>query len=320
MQVNSFTIIPADSFIWNQYELLSFLLSNQGNDIVLHTNEEGCCLQSIGLYKILDLFKFNTVTIISNNIFEFHKSYKIINEGKCFKFFNVSDSTNYSKFHTWNKSKIFGVLYNRAIWHRIGLASYLNTKHSKISAINFRANPKDIDARPLFEIQTLFEIHPESIDNFTQSHKTFPIQLKGIDDYTVGVTTTQHTDQLCILYPDFLIDIVAETFIQGRTFFVTEKTVRSILLKKPFIVMGPKCFLIHLRQMGFKTFNDFWSEDYDGYPPEQKYEMILQLIDSIAGKSIEELYKMYNDMQSILDHNYNLLITKTFSTSLNYVE
>ena len=318
MQVNSFTIIPADSFIWNQYELLSFLLSNQGNDIVLYTNEEGCCLQSIGLYKILDLFKFKSVAIISNNIFEFHDVYQITNRNNYFKFFNVN--RDYTEFHSWNKSKIFGALYNRAIWHRIGLASHLSINYKSLSSINFRSNPRNADSRALFELQDLFEVDPKSIENFTQCYKEFPVQLKDIDDYTVGATTTKHTDQLCMLYPDFLIDVVAETFTSGQTFFVTEKTVRPMLLKKPFIVMGPKCFLIHLRQMGFKTFNNFWSEDYDGYPPKEKYKMILDLIDSIATKSIQELNEMYADMQEILDHNHNLLMTKTFSTNLTYVK
>ena len=92
-----------------------------------------------------------------------------------------------------------------------------------------------------------------------------------------------------------------------------------MLLKKPFIVMGPKCFLIHLRQMGFRTFHDFWDEDYDGYAPKQKYLMILKLIKSLSKKSFEELDNMYQNMQEILDHNYNLLRMQTYNKNINYV-
>jgi len=312
-----FVIIPADNFIWNQSELMSFLVNNQEKDILLSVNSEGCCLNAIGVYKILDLFKFKSVTILSNNIFESHNTYNIVNAQSYFKFFQIEKE--YKEYHVWNNSKLFGALYNRPIWHRIGIASHLYANHRTVSMVNFRANPHDEDSRTLFELQSLFETDPASVENFIQTYKKFPALLKEFDDYTVGATTTQHTDQLCKLYTEFLIDIVAETFTSGKTFFATEKTVRPILLKKPFIIMGPKCFLIHLRQMGFKTFNDYWSEDYDGYEPKQKYKMILESIDNIASKSQQEISSMYADMQEILEHNYNLLINKKFLTKLTYV-
>jgi hypothetical protein len=93
-----------------------------------------------------------------------------------------------------------------------------------------------------------------------------------------------------------------------------------MLLKKPFIVMGPKCFLTHLRQMGFRTFYEYWDENYDGYEPVQKYKMILKLLDDLSKKPIFELEQMYRDMQPILDHNYNLLINGNYTTTITYVD
>ena len=319
MQVNSFKIIPADSFIWNKNELLSFLSSNQGNDILLDTNEEGCCLQSIGLYKILDLFTFNSVNIITANPFEYHSTYKIIHNNNQFKWLNVTNE-QYSQYHTWNKNKIFGAIYNRAIWHRIGIASHLHKNHLSNTILNFRSNPTNEDNRALFEIQKLFNLDPPSINNFMSMMPFCPITLKNVDDYTLLGTTNDCANQMKMFYPEFLIDIVAETFTSGKTFFVTEKTVRPMLLKKPFIVMGPKCFLIHLRQMGFKTFYDFWDEDYDGFEPTQRYKLILKLIDFLSTKSKNELFDMYANMKNILDHNYNLLQNKSFLKTINYTD
>ena len=93
-----------------------------------------------------------------------------------------------------------------------------------------------------------------------------------------------------------------------------------MLMKKPFIHMGPKCFLIHLRQMGFKTFGDYWDEDYDGHGVAERYKRILQLIDSLASKSHAELQDMYDHMRPVLDHNYELLLSKKFTTQITYVE
>ena len=93
-----------------------------------------------------------------------------------------------------------------------------------------------------------------------------------------------------------------------------------MLLKKPFIMMASQNFLIYLRQMGFRTFSDFWSEDYDGIPTAARYKQILDLIDSLAAKSTDELQDMYQRMQPILDHNYELLKSDQFSRKITYVE
>jgi len=313
--VNRFKIIPADSFIWNQHELLQFLVANQGKDIVIDTNEEGCCATAIGLYDLLDTFNFKSVTIQTNNILEQHNKY-IVNGNKFFKFFLVGNS-NYSKYHHWNSNNIFGAFYNRPIWHRIGLAAEL---YECDTLLNFRANPHSEDSRHLFELQKLFEIAPESAKKFLNLFKKFPQQLEHHDGYTIGASTQQHTDQLCEFYPNILVDIVAETFTSGHTFFATEKTVRPMLLKKPFIIMGSKNFMIYLRQMGFKTFYEYWDEDYDGFEGRDKYLKILDIIRTINNKPRHEILSMYNSMQDVLDHNYNLLVTQTFNKKIEYIE
>ena len=314
--MNKFTILPEDNFIWNGKELLEFLIANQGKDIELDINEEGSCLTSISVYEMLDMFKFNSVSITTDNLVESHDRYNIIPGKRRYRFFDAK-GTDYSQYHTWNQDTIFGALYNRASWHRIGLATHL---YKKRTTLNFRYNPHNNDIRKEVELQQLFNIDPQSVWQFMSLYEKFPVLIDQQDTYTLGATTKQHTDQFVEFYKDFLIDIVAETFTSGRTFFPTEKTIRPMLMKKPFIIMGPKCFLIHLRQMGFKTFYEFWDEDYDGYSPAEKYKHILTLISALSKKTSSELTYMYNNMQSILDHNYNLLINQNYSTIIDYVD
>jgi len=92
-----------------------------------------------------------------------------------------------------------------------------------------------------------------------------------------------------------------------------------MLLKKPFIIMGPVNNLIYLRQMGFKTFHEFWDEDYDGFPPKQKFQKITDLIDALASKTRSELMDMYEKMQPILNYNYDLLINQTYNKHLTQI-
>jgi hypothetical protein len=310
-----------DYTMFNRDELLKFLVDHQGMEIDIEV-PEGSCLTSVGLYKILDLFKFPIVTIRSNNIVEQLPStrYRLNKHIQSFQYFDVPNNINYSCFHQWTGKNMFGALYNRPTWPRIGIAGHLLAKHADKTSLNFRYNPHDQDQCGFFEMSKLFSIDSESVKNFMNVYDQLPCQLEDTDGYTTGATTEEHTNQLSKFYPDFLIDIVSETCVEGRSFYPTEKTVRSMLMKKPFIIMGPKCFLIHLRQMGFKTFGDYWDEDYDGYGVGNRYKKILTLIDSLAGKSHTELQNMYNHMQPILDHNYKLLLEKKFTTQITYVE
>jgi hypothetical protein len=309
-----------DNVIWNKQELVAFLAKHQGGVIDLEI-AEGACLRSLGLFDLLDAFNFRSITIRSFNLVqEPYRNYKLQGHALSFRYFNVPPEVDYTPYHQWTGKHIFGALYNRPTWSRIGLASHLQVNHSAATSLNFRFNPHDPDQRGVFELDQLFAVHPESIANFGKIYSQLPVQLEEQDSYTMGGTAKSHTDQLAQFYSDFLIDVVAETFLKGRSFYPTEKTTRPMLLKKPFILMGPKCFLIHLRQMGFKTFHDFWDEDYDGYGMKQRYTQILDLIDSIAKKTETELQYMYKQMQPILEHNHQLLLTKQFTREITYVE
>jgi len=312
-----FILKPANDFIWNQVDLIKFLVSNQGQSIVVDTHEEGVDLQSAGVYQLLEQFEYNDVTVITNNLLETHGNFKIKHNNP-FKFFCI-DNTYYSRYHTWTKQKIFAVFYNRPLWHRIGLAAEMQCNFNNLSLINVRCDPNDVDQRSLFEIQKLFKNASFSIDKFIKVQSSWPRQLEQRDGYTEGNTTDGHTEQLAHFYPNFLIDIVAETWTQGNCFFPTEKSIRPMLLKKPMIVMGPKNYLNYLRQMGFRTFADFWDEEYDGYDGPDRYLKILKLIDNLATKSNQELETMYWDMQYTLDHNYNLLLTQTYHKQITAI-
>jgi len=314
--MKTFNVSPSDSGIWNRLELERFLIENQDKDIKLMLQEEGCSCVEIGLYDLLDLYNFKSVVIESSNIFEHHPVYKSVLSPRAFKFFDLPTSVDYQKIHKWNQSKSFGILYNRPIWHRLGLLAHMYEYHRHQTLFNFRHDPGCVDQRKLFELTELFMHHPESAANFLKHYRDFPLRLENHDGYTKGASTKQHVDQLCNFYENFLVDIVAETFVKGVTFFATEKTVRPFLLKKPFVAMAASNHLLYLRQMGFKTFYEYWDEDYDGFSEINRYSKILNLLDHLSGKSNKELSEMYNDMQGILDHNYNLITSGKFSTNL----
>lgn len=307
----TFKLIPANDYIWNQHDFVDFLIANQHKPIQIDTREEGCSLQSSGVFALLEQFSFTDVEILTNNLIESHQFFKVKHKNP-FKFFKISHA-KFLEYHQWNEQKIFACLFHRPLWHRIGIAAEMQYHYSDKCLINMRSNPNNVDQRKLFELQKLFEYAPNSIIKFCKVKDSWPCQLEHIDAYTEGNSTIGHTDQLARFYPDFLIDIVGETWTQGDCFFPTEKTVRPMLLKKPMIVMGPKNYLEYLRQMGFRTFADFWDEDYDGYEGVERYVRILKLIDKLSKKSTNELRTMYWDTQYTLEHNFDLLKNQTYT-------
>jgi hypothetical protein len=316
--MNKFQVICADSFIWNYNETVEFLVAHQNQHIYLDLNNEAPDCEVIGLYRLLDNFDFAGVIIQTQNQLETHNQYGI--EYVPMRYLNVRKPVD-AMYHVWNKQKIFSAYYGRPLWHRLALATHLYVKHRDRSLINLRGNFQDPDNRKLFEIQDLFYQAPEQFKDFAKLVDHLPLLVEEQDGYTPGVEDTSgFTDQLLDFYTQILIDIVTESYTSGNIFYPTEKTFRPMLMKKPFIAMAPRNFLIYLRQMGFRTFHDFWSEDYDGYDATDKFQHIVKLIDYLATRSIAELETMYNKMQPILDHNYNMLLEKTYTEKITRVQ
>lgn len=307
--VDTFRVGCTSDRLWNQIGLLRFLSANVGKDIVLAIDPEAICLNTLGLYDILDCFKFNSVQIITANPFEYHPRYQIKQSGLT----NWLDQARpiQSHFHQWNKNKIFFCLYGRPTAGRLGLAAHLYQNHAKISHIHFSTGT-DADELSQFELDKLLSWDIDSIESLGQLIKKFPLLLSERSKYT-AFYGYDYTDPLSNLYQDALIDVVVESHVIGNTFFPTEKIVRSILMKKPFVLFGSKNFLDYLHQMGFRTFADFWSEEYDGYEGKERLLRIKILLDQISNIDVDILESMYLDMTYTLDHNYNLLINKKYS-------
>lgn len=85
---------------------------------------------------------------------------------------------------------------------------------------------------------------------------------------------------------------------------ISEKTLNAIKSYKPFILAGPPGTLEMLHDMGFKTFEKYWPEDYDKITNNiDRIARICEVIDYINSFSIKELIEIHKDMESIVIHN-----------------
>lgn len=111
---------------------------------------------------------------------------------------------------------------------------------------------------------------------------------------------------------DSLISLVTETYFIEDEIHITEKTFRAINLKHPFILVASYLTLEHLKQQGFRTFNDFWDESYDQISnPYQRLQRILTIVEEICSWSLKDIEEFKNKSKEILEHNFNHLMLIT---------
>jgi hypothetical protein len=313
--MQEFRLAATSDQIWNRLELIDFLTKNQQKHIAIRMDPEAICLDNLGLYNLLDCFDFAQVDIYTENPLEFHEKYNIIvnNTSPWLRKKEIIDK----KLHNWNNKKIFFCLFGRPTASRLGIATHLYNNYNSISHIHFSAETTD-DNLIQFELDKLLHYHLPSIQFVGELINNLPLLLSPSNRYT-AFDGYYYDDPLTNFYQDILIDLVVESHVAGNTFYPTEKTTRPMWLKKPFITFASADYLCYLRQMGFRTFSDFWDEDYDGYQGRDRYVRILQLVDNLSNKSQAELTDMYYSMQYTLDHNYNLLLNQNYNTKITHI-
>lgn len=105
------------------------------------------------------------------------------------------------------------------------------------------------------------------------------------------------------LYQDTFLSIQLETYAIEKYPYFTEKTFRIISNRHPFIIHGAKNSLEFLKDMGFKTFNNWWDESYDSLSDHYRLEAIFYLALEIANWPLDKINKIYSDMISTLEYN-----------------
>lgn len=112
------------------------------------------------------------------------------------------------------------------------------------------------------------------------------------------------------LYDNSLVNIVTETYFFSNIIHITEKTYKPIAFMQPFILLGAARSLQHVKNMGFKTFDEFWDETYDlELDNKQRFNKIMLVIESIAKWTEEQRIEFTVKVKDIVDYNVNHLNT-----------
>lgn len=123
-----------------------------------------------------------------------------------------------------------------------------------------------------------------------------------------------------ICQPAFL-HIVTESVFDYPSVFYTEKSIKPIMFKRPFVLLSSPGSLKNLRTMGFQTFDQWWSEDYDNIQdPVDRLVAVMNIVKSICKLSIEQVQDLCLDMQSVLEHNFNFYRDCFYDRDLQQME
>jgi hypothetical protein len=110
-------------------------------------------------------------------------------------------------------------------------------------------------------------------------------------------------------YRHYAVDIVTETNFHYPGQFVTEKTLRPLLMRTPFVMFGSQHFLANLHDRGFATFGDIWDESYDSIAdPQQRFVQCCEVIKHIASWPLDHWRHIYRKISDRLDHNRERLL------------
>ena len=116
------------------------------------------------------------------------------------------------------------------------------------------------------------------------------------DTYTLG--------NMEIWQNTFLV-VVTETSVESNM-HITEKILKPMIGKRPYIVLGDVGLEDHLQTCGFKSFGKYFDTGFDKLPSfsMEKYVAICEIIEKITNKSEQELQDLYNDMRPTIEHNH----------------
>ena len=102
----------------------------------------------------------------------------------------------------------------------------------------------------------------------------------------------------------FDIQLVPETLFDTPKTHLTEKVFKPIVMKQPFIVVGPPNSLEYLKSYGFKTFDSYWDESYDTIEdPQERMNAIMQVVDKISNMGEREYSTMIRSARGIALYN-----------------
>jgi hypothetical protein len=115
----------------------------------------------------------------------------------------------------------------------------------------------------------------------------------------------------------FHIHLVAETLFNTSKTHLTEKVFKPMVMKQPFIIIGPPGSLEYLHTYGFQSFGDIWDESYDQETDsEKRMDKILSTVKHLASMNEYQFIDIVNKANTIVNFNHQHFYSQRFEDIL----
>ena len=224
-----------------------------------------------------------------------------------YKRFKHDVNLEYFKYSPIKKTKKYLSLNRRGRDHRImltSLLSYKNLLDQGFVSLGIMPDESTVAMRKLSSNNQRI--------GFLKFKDMLPLQ---IDDVDLTINQFQMNSLPIKFYQQSCFSLVSSTmalkYDEGSVGF-TEKEIKPILAKHPFIILNRPGVLKHMKNMGFLTFEQWFDESYDNeLNDESRIEQIVNEVERLCKFSFEEWDIMLEEMQPVLEHNYNRLVNHT---------
>ena len=170
--------------------------------------------------------------------------------------------------------------------------------------------PEFLTTTPFTRVNENWPLNQELSNNYRQLGYHYDVSYRH--PLIVGVLNKNRFDQPAM--KKAFLYVSTETVFQYPYPYLTEKTFRAILHKRPFVILGAVNSLRFLRDAGFKTFDAFWSEEYDAIQdPTRRMLEIVKIIQDVSDMSIAQQQELCYNMNDVLTHNFDHYV-KHYST------
>ena len=166
--------------------------------------------------------------------------------------------------------------------------------------------PEESDAA----LQRLSNI--EMREGFLKFKNQLPLQIDMID---LSINQFQANSLPIEFYQQSCFSLVSSTMAllsDEESVGFTEKEVKPILARHPFIIFNRPGVLKYMQNMGFLTFEPWFDESYDKEQDDiVRLEKIVNEVERLCKLSFAEWDIILDKMKPVLDHNYNRMANYT---------
>jgi hypothetical protein len=127
------------------------------------------------------------------------------------------------------------------------------------------------------------------------------------------VGSTASADFDTIDYNETNIEVVLETLFDDDRLHLTEKSLRPIACKQPFILLATHGSLQYLRDYGFQTFDSVWDESYDIIQdPKDRMLAVIDLMNTISNWTPQHRTNQIKKLYEIAEYNHQYFFSDKF--------